>query len=155
MRGAPCLESRAREPRSHPVATPPVALAAAVDESTPRASGQREVGVQPLQKVAADRFRRLDLDRNPMVARIDHEINLTAVRVPPEVERRTLPVVQVELAHLTHDEGLEDRAPQRVMLEVVRAANAQQPAQQPGVGEVELGALDQTFSKCGWRTSTT
>lgn len=99
-------------------------------------------GVQGLERIRGDGGARLGFGQHEARRRIQNEVDFDAALLAQVEERGRLPAMDARLVDLRRDPGLEDRAAQRVVDELIRGADAQEVAREPGVEEVQLGGLD-------------
>ena len=87
------------------------------------------------------------LEDGEAVGPLDDEVGFDAVPVAVVEETAGHTVVHSLLQDLRDDPGLEDRSPEGMGAELVRSADAQQPADQAAVVEVELRELDEPLAE--------
>ena len=96
----------------------------------------------------------LDFHRLQASVHLEHQIRFQPVVVAPEIQIRRQPCVEAGFQELTYHPRLEHRAAQRMQTQGSGVADAQQPARQAGIDEVQLGRLDQPLAEIavvGWQ----
>ena len=85
------------------------------------------------------------LDGLDALGRFNQQIHLVARSIPPETQVRGPARIQTPFEKLPDHPGLEERPSQRVGRQLPGRLDAQQPDDETGLVEVELGRLDETL----------
>ena len=76
-----------------------------------------------------------------------HQVNFEAVVVAPEKQIGRQALVKAVLEHFGNDPGFKHRTARSMGLQLIGRTNAQQPAEQTAVQEIQLGRFHQALAK--------
>ena len=98
---------------------------------------------KPAEVSRRSRSRRLDLDPDDgSTASLEQDIDLPSVSVPVVELARDVVLPRHLSCDLRRDERLEQHPGDRTILGDPRFVDAEEMAQQPGIGDIGLGSLD-------------
>ena len=101
--------------------------------------------IERCEEVGGDGASGLDLRGQQGHSRLHDDIHFEARAASEEMQVGRERTVDPGLQYLRHDPGLEDRAAERVLAELVGRADAEEPADHAGVEEVQLRSLHEAL----------